>query len=299
VRSLGLVAVCAVVGLAGCGSYWDLRKGESLAVGCAGQLNWYPDADGDQWGDPGSTPTPSCVPDEAHGLTASNDLDCDDSDPDITGKAGAICPSQMVDGAATCVAGVRQGGSEYVATCDETPLTEFAQAEQDCAAWAGTETPEAVANGRDGHRGLAALKTEFESNSIQDWLAPRIGGTPTAIWTDLRWSGTLDDGQWQWDDGSLPTYLAPCGGVEPKPADFWPELVPGVPESDAAVEAHLGDVRLALVFDGTGWCRGVPTAAGSAYGPRTAYTLCERPSPDLADYESAPDDAGPVPNPDR
>ena len=50
--------------LAGCGSYWDIRKGEELPIGCAGLLNWYHDADGDQWGDPGSAPKADCGPDQ-------------------------------------------------------------------------------------------------------------------------------------------------------------------------------------------------------------------------------------------
>jgi hypothetical protein len=289
VRTLWLVVVA---GVAGCGSYWDLRKGEELAIGCAGLLNFYPDADGDRWGDPGSTPTPACAPDEANGLTASNDLDCDDADPSITGLAGAICPQDMLGGEATCLVGLREGNSEFVGTCGESPQVAFGQASQDCQAWAGWETPEAIEQGRTGHRGLASLETEFEYNEIEDWLTAELGGAPTAVWVDLRWEGTVTTGQWVWPDGSAPTFVPPCGGIEAAPGDFWPELVPGLPESDEALSQHLDEVRQALVFDGTGWCRGVPTAAGLE--PRQAHVLCERPSPDLADYQMAPeDDSGP------
>lgn len=288
-RTPGLLA--AALALAGCGSYWDLRKGESLDVGCAGLKNFYPDADGDKWGEPDSIPTQACTADEAAGLTASNDLDCDDDDEGITGRAGAICPTQMVGGLATCVEGLRQGGSEFVGTCGETPLVAFGQAAQDCQAWAGWETPEAVDEGRVGHRGLASLETDFEFNGVTDWIEQQVGSVPTAVWVDLRWSGSVTDGSWAWPDGSAPTLVAPCGGDETLPGDFWPELVPGVGGADDSLEAHLDEVRAALVWNGTAWCRGVPDFVGNA--PREAYALCERPSPNLADYEDVPEQTDP------
>jgi hypothetical protein len=273
--------------LAGCGSYWDLRKGESLDVGCAGLLNFYPDADGDKWGEPGSIATQSCTADVKAGLTASNDLDCDDSDPGITGKAAAICPQQMVLGLATCVQGTRQGESEFVGTCGETPRVDFDDALQDCQAWAGWETPEAVDAGMVGHRGLAALETEFEYNEISDWLTAQAGTEQVALWVDLRWTGTVSEGAWQWPDGTEPTFVPPCEGAEATPGDFWPDLLPGDGKGDDAVATHLDEVREALVFDGTAWCRGVPTLIG--WQPREGYALCERPSPDLVAYEDSPE----------
>ncbi|MEQ1564702.1 MAG: hypothetical protein ABMA64_03605 [Myxococcota bacterium] len=292
------VGTLALLPLAGCWSYWDLREGEELEIGCAGYLyNWYPDADGDRWGDPGSVPTPSCAPDEANGLTASNDLDCDDNDATITGKTAAICPSQMAGGLASCVRGVRQGQSEYVLTCEDTPMIPFAQGEQDCLAWAGWETPESVELDPEGHHGLASLDTDFEYNTLVAWLDEQVGSIPTAVWVDVRWSGDLQTGGWAWPDGTAPTFVPACGGIEASPADFWPDLVPGLPESDAALTEHLDEVRLALVFDGSGWCRGVPSTIGLE--PREAHVLCERPSPNLAQFGDDPivDDGKGTPGP--
>ncbi|MCB9759913.1 MAG: FG-GAP repeat protein [Alphaproteobacteria bacterium] len=57
------------------------------AVG--GQLaDWYPDTDGDGYGDPGGSPTRSCEPVEGH---AANYGDCDDSDPSIHEGADEYC----------------------------------------------------------------------------------------------------------------------------------------------------------------------------------------------------------------
>lgn len=278
--------------LAGCGSYWDIRKGEELPIGCAGRLNWYTDQDGDSWGDPGSSPTPMCGPDQEQKLTASNALDCDDGDAGITGMAGAICPDAIGEGESAggspCVQGVQSGNSEFVSTCGESPVIHSAMAEQDCLRWAGELTPESESVGATGHFGLASLETEFEYNGVVDWLTGVAGGQPMAVWVDLRWDGDLASGAWVWPDegGIAPTWIQPCGGAEPAPIEFWPDLVPGI--ADDTVEESLPDLRLALVHDGSTWCRGIPE--DTPFSPRDAYALCERPRPDLANYADEPDD---------
>lgn len=293
---VGCVLASGILGASGCGSYWDLRSGQQLPIGCAGLLNYYYDADGDGWGEPDSPPTALCGPKAEDRLTASNDLDCDDSDPGVTGRAGAICPDGMAFplGGSTCVLGRLQGQSEYVSTCDASPLVPFGMAAQDCRAWAGWETEGSTA----GHRGLASLETENEYVAVvEEWQAGESGGEPVVLWVDLAWEGTLASGEWVWPGGELPTWIPPCGGVEPHPADFWPELVLGIPESDATLTEHLDEVRLALVYDGSSWCRGVPDAAGDAFGPREAHVMCERPRPNLSDYQSVPTDDGEGPGP--
>jgi hypothetical protein len=286
--------------LAGCGSYWDIRKGEELSIGCAGLLNWYPDADGDQWGDPGSAPTPRCGPDQEKQLTASNALDCDDADVGITGRVGALCPGEMFTGAdpegSRCVAGTRSGESEFVTTCEGSPLVGFTMARQDCEAWAGWITPEAAEQGAVGQHGLASLQTEFEFAAVTEWLETVANGEPIAVWVDLQWTGTIDSssGAWQWPDngGTLPNWVPPCGDTDVGPVDFWPDLVVGLPESDTTLEESLDEVRQALIYDGTEWCRGVPDALGTPFGPREAFALCERPAPILTNFEDVPDEEG-------
>jgi hypothetical protein len=287
--------------LSGCGSYWDLRKGEELPIGCAGLLNWYTDADGDQWGDPGSSPTARCGPDQASQLTASNALDCDDDDPGITGQVGALCPTDMFSGAngtgSSCVAGIQSGESEFVATCTGSPLVGFTMAQQDCAAWSGWVTdPAAAAAGTGGQHGLASLQTDFEYDDVVTWLETVAAGQPLAVWGDLQWSGSIEtaSGAWQWPDngGTAPNWIPPCGGTEVGPVDFWPDLVLGLPETDQAIQESLGEIREALVYDGASWCRGTPDAMGGPFGPREAFALCERPAPALSDFEDVPEDDG-------
>lgn len=282
--------------LAGCGSYWDLRKGEELSIGCAGLLNWYPDADGDHWGDPGSSPTPRCGPDADNQLTASNARDCDDVDPGITGRVGSLCPSQMFsylnEAGSSCVAGVQSGDSEFVVTCEGSPLAGSTLARQECEAWAGWVTPEAAEQGTAGQHGLASLQTDFEYADVVAWLETVAAGQPMAVWVDLQWTGAIDtaSGSWEWPDngGTAPNWIPPCDGVEIGPVDFWPGLQLGVPESDVTLEESLPDLREALVYDGSSWCRGTPDVAGEPFGPRTALALCERPAPVLTDYEDVP-----------
>lgn len=283
----------ATAGLAGCVSYWDIRKGEELVIGCAGELLWFPDADGDQWGDPDSTGKPGCTAFEDEGLTANNALDCDPSDPSITGQTGAICPNEIASslGGSECVVGRQQGNSEFVSSCGESPLLPPLAARQECEEWSGWDTsldPGAPAL----NRGLAALETDAEYNAVIEWLTAAAGGEPRAIWIDLRWSGSVQSGEWQWPDGTLPTYIPPCGGVEIEPGDFYPDLVPGLPESDETLEEHLPDLRAALVYNGNTWCRGIPNLSDDIDGPRSAHVLCERPRPILADYAEVPEEDG-------
>lgn len=287
----GAVLAATLVG-AGCGSHWDLREGEELAIGCAGLLEWYVDSDGDLWGDPDGTGETACGPDPATLRTASNALDCDAADPAITGRVGSICPSDIgaFAGGSPCVEGHPQGNSEFVATCDGSPLLTPVVARQDCEAWSGWDTTapvgEAVMN-----RGLAALETEPEYVAVTEWLAGMAGSAPLSVWLDLRWVGTLSAGSWQWPDGTSPTYIPACGAAEATPYDFYPDLVPGLTETEATLTEHLAEFRAALVWDGARWCFGVADAASPDFEPRGALALCERPRPELADFAVEPSTA--------
>ncbi|MEZ4234615.1 MAG: hypothetical protein R3F59_00300 [Myxococcota bacterium] len=287
---LGIVGLSALG--AGCVSYWDLRKGEELPYGCVGELLWYPDADGDKWGDPGTTGKPSCGPVEQENRTASNARDCDDSDGGVTGRVGAICPAQMafLEGGTPCVEGLQVGDSEIIASCGASPQVDAETAASDCVQWSGWDTEQPADAVQPMNRGLAALETEAEYNSVTTWLAE--GGEPRIVWVDLRWSGPVDGGAWTWPDGTAPTWVPACAGGETSPADFFPDLVPGLPESDATLEESVRWVRQALIFDGTAWCRGVPDAVFSEAQQRSyagAQVLCERPRPVLSDFAVRPD----------
>jgi len=92
--------------LSGClldqGRYIDRQKQIcDPEVGCAARP-WWPDADGDGWGDASAEPVRSAdAPDGA----VNNLLDCDDSNPDITADLGGLCPADF--GAGAQVAGGR------------------------------------------------------------------------------------------------------------------------------------------------------------------------------------------------
>jgi len=279
----------AMAGLfTGCGSYWDLRGGEELPIGCANVLNFYLDADGDGWGEADSVGSPLCAPDVDHGLTASNNLDCDDTDPDITGQVGSLCPQDLDAGGTADFAGLRRGDSEYLVVFGASEPQRFSEAEARCQAWAGVPLDDA-----GGHRGLATLSTGPEAADVQQELLDGLGQSDFGAFVDLRWAGTLDTGAWEWSDGSAPDSLPACGGVEPTVADFFPALNAGDPNALPTLEEHLAGVRLVMVSSGGGWCRGAPSAASApGYDAQSAHYLCERPVPVLSDYQDQPEGQG-------
>jgi hypothetical protein len=276
-----MALVILTIGLAGCGSYWDLRQGEQLAIGCASPINYFLDEDGDSWGRPDSPPTPACGPDPDSQLTASNALDCDETDRLITGLSGAICPADLGGGSPTH-SGFVLGQSEFVGTYADSPALDYRDARMQCLAWAGGPTPETP---ETAHYGLASLETANEYNTVVDWLAEQVGG-PVSVWVDLVWSSTDPEaGAWQWPDGTEPTYVPACNDVEATPLDVYPDLVLGLEGDNRPFSERIGQIRLALVYDGTEWCRGVPNAKGGTYPETMGHLLCERQTPQLSDYE--------------
>lgn len=276
----------AVLLTAGCGSYWDIREGEVLDIGCAGRLNYYDDVDGDGWGQVGSEPTALCEPDPQAGLTASNALDCDDTDPDVTGKIGLVCPADLDPAGTPCYSGLVFGDSEFVVTCGESQPQRFTAAQQLCDSW----STDAAQDDTSVQRGLATLEAGFERVEVLEaWLESlEEVEAGFSIFVDLRWSGSLETGTWAWPSGAPPDGISPCGGVEPTVADFYPDLVPSDPNAAQTLEEHKGEVRSVLVFDGVGWCRGTPSDGGAGYDHQSAHYLCERPRPDLSQHEEQP-----------
>jgi hypothetical protein len=323
VRALPVILV-----LAGCGSSWDLREGaEGPPLECESLLNYYVDADGDGWGDPGTadepaTPLPLCQPDEGANRTATNAMDCDDADENIGPDAGA-CPQSVGDDVVPVErVGLVRGTSEYLfflATGDALERGQVeetaAEAEDWCASWAGEPTESAP----EGDRGLAVLTDPAEVAEVNDALDEAIGliqggdtacsGTETgcvAFFVGMRWEGTLPadcddpsfDGGWVWDDGQGPTGDIPfCDNVEPTPQDF---MIGGRlcdPSLDS--EAIVEQLRLALVRRDQGWCLGPAPfqpgignlEEGISLGnhPDSAFFACERPVFDPANYVDVPE----------
>ncbi len=283
-----LVCIGSVVVVAGCGSYWDLRKGEELPIGCSTLLNYYIDEDGDGWGAPGDSPTPLCVPDEGQKLTATNDLDCDDFDGTITGKVGAVCPQNMDPDGTPDFAGLLRGDSEFVVVYDETLPARFTIAEDHCRSWSGALTGPLAS---DAHRGLAVLENQAEFNDVVDWLEG-IVTAPYAAFVGTLWNGDSSSGDWEWQDGSVDfNFIGFCGGAQPTVTDFYPLLIPSDSAGREALDSHAPEVRLALVYDGVDWCLGLPSDAvlPDAYDEQTGHYLCERPQPDLDTYADRPE----------
>lgn len=280
--------------LAGCGSSWQIRKGSELEIGCV-QRAWYPDADGDGWGDPTATPTAACEPPEALGRSAPNGRDCDDGTPLLTGRTGATCPDGLLAASGPIsYGGALHGPSEYVFVFgDQTPTARFSAAESGCAAWSGADRVEEEWVPRGG---LAVLDDQAERVALQRGIEEALGeGEAWAGFVGLGWQGDLISGEWAWIDAAgapTPGLGDWCDG-EPLPEDFFPGLDPAHPERLDAIEDVLGSLRLALVRTDEGrWCFGLPEEAGTTYTRTEAHLLCERPAPDPGPYEEIAGSSG-------
>jgi len=287
--------------LAGCGSHWDIRKGDNLGVGCAA-INFYPDADEDGWGDPGAEPAVMCNADVEAGLTASNARDCDDGDIAITGQVGEVCPDGLVvaDGGAIGHGGVALGESEFAYVFGTTaPVVRHAMATNSCGAWGGVD---------DQGADLGSLATFSAIAELDAVLSALDGALPAGLsyagFVGIGWEGELSSGAWSFvdesGDGLITSDLDWCG-VEPTPGDFFPLLNINDPDHAAAIEEQLPELRLALVRQDSGsWCLGLPWEAIPAgvqsqldadpdymdpdgtyrYTTSDAHLICKRPQPD-------------------
>jgi len=282
-----LVIPCVLV-LAGCGSSWTIRVGEEVSVGCP-LYNFYPDADGDGWGDGSVEPVQACEPDNKQGITARNGLDCDETDETITGKVAPLCPGMINDD----YAGVVFEGSEFAIVYGEADAANTSvQAEFLCENWAEVDA--------DGRRmgGLATFDSAAELQDVTDEVESRVGDSVYVGFVGLAWDGTSnEDGSWQWTsedaDGSLiESQLNWCGGTAPAPLDGNGYYVSGNPEHAASANVLIETARLALIYDGAGdWCLGFPqealepdAAMAEIYASNNAHFICQRQKPVIGDW---------------
>ena len=288
----------AAVFLGGCGSSWTIPNDVLSTL----SLAWYyPDVDGDGWGDPGGEPEQLASPDVGGGLTATNDRDCAADDDQITGQIGAICPDDLAFGGT--VSGVSypgDGTAEYVMTHGgDAPTPSASLAETDCGLWGSTVASETLPFGAGQ---LASIQVAVELDPLAE-IAQRDGAF--AGWIGIGWStGDPEQGEWVWvdgsDKGSIQAEFNWCAGSPPSPYSLFPFAVlnPDDPNQAAVIAADLPGKRLALVWapDATEWCLGLPTDAigpsvpwtEGAYTVDNAHMVCERPYLDPAAFVSKP-----------
>jgi hypothetical protein len=284
------LAIPFVLILAGCGSSWTIRAGEELSVGCP-LYNFYPDADGDGWGDGTEDPVTACEPDNQAGITSKNGRDCDDGDETITGKVGSQCPYELVD---DMYAGVVFEGSEFAIIYGDADSTTRATTSEDlCKSWSGRDE-EGFLSG-----GLATFSSAAELQDVTDAVEAAVGDSAFVGFVGLAWDGTSnDDGSWQWtneeaDESLIESQLNWCGGVEPAPLDRAGFYVPGNPDHAAGANITIETTRLALVLDEAGnWCLGSPhevdepdEALAEAYSMEYAHFICQRQKPTISDWD--------------
>lgn len=272
----------------------DGKAAKCFGGDCVSDRPFFPDADGDGWGEPGSEATMLPQADQAAGLTATNRRDCDDSDPAVTGKIGPACPGDLVEGTVS-VTGVRFGASEYVVVYGaETAVVRHVAAETACRAWGGSRELDGVS--LEGH--LATLAEVQELNAVQDELrASSVGVGEFAGFVGIVWQGAtaLADPQasWVWSDGSTAAVDADtpwCFGEPPSPFDYYDHFLPAVQAHVDGLQSQLPDLRLALVWDAAAapsgeWCLGLPDdAAPAQYSAPEGHFICERPAPDPEAY---------------
>lgn len=271
-RSETLRTACTLLAgllLVGCSSNW---KAYGIDTSCV-DVTYFADLDEDGWGDPADEGTPSCEPPEAGNVR--NNRDCDDSDPDVTGRIGALCPSQLVAQDAETDFTPVVSGSEFIAVHSNTELVWAAAAQQACGPY-----------GWGGH-----LATFFDLNQLntvlgavsQDTYAAFVGYHPTLH----EWGNYDDAGDWvaETEGGTFQAPLCNCVG-----------------SSDAGCgDVYTDDLRyLALVKNSAaanGFCLGTPDDADPGEGDPEylrlyGHFICERDIPDPNDWELAPPGAG-------
>ena len=298
--------------LSGCGSSWDIRKEDELPVGCAESF-FYADADGDGWGDADSAPEVLCSADVERGLTASNGRDCDDGTASITGLVGNTCPDGLVstpDGIPAPHGGAVFDQAEFAWVYGEAgPVLRHSAGVTSCEGWGAT-----VDQVKQGS--LATFSSQPELEAVVDELEAAVsaGTGAFAAFVGIEWDGTaVDNGAWSFVDDSADGLIEQAPDLnwcdtEPLPTDFFPLLNPEDPEHVPAINAQLGELRLALVRQESGtWCLGLPyhaipsdiwedlqagtanlndpvVAEVSRYTTSDAHLLCKRVKPDPANY---------------
>ena len=269
-----LVPLIAItLGLAAC--HTDFRSEFKLPEDCERQL-FFEDNDGDGWGEPGAASMELCQADSDAKLTARNNLDCDDTNVEVTGLIASICPERLVVGGAEYL-GMQEVGSEFAAvlptadyshvgdtTVETTPLTFASGAASACGP-----------SGWGGHLATFSDLTEF--GSVTDRLDEVVGDSYYAAWIGLEPAGA----GWKWEDAEAGE------GMQVNEVGLCDAFDAPDPEGPDA------GVRLALVKpEGGEWCLGFPSDANPddleegelAYEDRAAHSLCERKPPLAGEY---------------
>jgi len=146
----------------------------------------------------------------------------------------------------------------------------------------------------NGH--LATFSSTAEVDAVQSLVEDSlIDDEGIDVYIGAEWSGSDPlAGEWAWVDGGTDPVsdlgVAWCDGSidGPDAGDFTPAINPNDDEGfdggdessspQSAALAEMANVRLAMIFDGTGWCLGVPAE------PQNASYVCERAVPDPLDY---------------
>lgn len=263
---IGLLLVTAAL-LPACSSNW---KAYGIDTACVPEL-YFQDGDGDLWGDPADTGEESCTPPAD---SARNNRDCDDSNDQITGRTGSICPEHLVNHDAADPTDVTDftaviDGSEFIIVHADTDLVWPAAAEDACGPWGwGGCVGEAE---ECGH--LATVESQPQLNGLIDELP---AGHAFAGWVGFGYDHAAATVTWEWG------YQDATG---------WQDDDAGI----AALRRFCDSSRdyttaetpyLALVVDASGnWCLGTPDEADMGSGdppylPLYAHFICERPIPD-------------------
>lgn len=304
-----IVLTALLLALGSCASNWKLREGAVLETDCELFL-FYPDRDGDGWGDPEANAEALCRANAELQLTASNGRDCDD-DPaghgaSITGLVGANCPDEVAWANPEEYAGVVFGESEYFFTWgEENAQSRFTQAEIGCELWSATD------EAGDGTGGLATFDTTSDLNAVTEVIRASVGTEPFAAYVGIGWTGPIDADPataWGWTDGTpsdnISALFTFCDDNQPPtPSAFYPNLALVDPEHAAGIADELPKLRIALVKRGNGFCLGTPfdavdptdTGLFTPGNLAEANLICERVKPLPEDFaEVAPEDAVPA-----
>jgi hypothetical protein len=264
-----MVMVGGLLLTTGCVSNFDLR--ESLTLGTADSI-FYFDEDEDGWGDPNTEPQ---LLDQAEGLyTASNERDCDDSDPLVTARLGPACPADLVGDSTEFVS--YRYVSEFVAVHSSTNLVLQTNAQTACggSGWGGA---------------LAHFDEDIEFSGMQEALDAVLAAESNyAGFIGVMWDSTSEDWVWEQGEGLSLSGGDFCG-------DGAPTLLEAFPQCDTINDpcAEIWDdlidsLRLALVRESGSWCVGLAedayTADGPAYESTRAHFICGRDAPEPSDY---------------
>lgn len=258
----------SAIALSGCVS--DFRSRFELPSDCDRRL-FFEDRDGDGWGDPDGAFESLCEADPESGLTARNNLDCDDDDPGTTGRIGTLCPDNLVVGGSAYV-GFAASGREFAAVLPGPGASE----EVTPAFWAQGAAQACGELGWGG--GLATFANLTEYTSVTSEIEGQLSaGQGYAGWVALVPS---DDGsRWVWEGRESGLNLNEVGFCNP---DLPPD----------PADTTDPDRRVALVRrPGSGrWCFGLPSDANTTdteafvYPTREAHFVCERTTPQASAF---------------